>query len=158
MQRLTTISSAYTFWMKYVFSSIWISGFGSGAFVLWFGLAHGKDGNLPPAAMKYAFALIWVLGTTFILWMAIRMKRVRMDGSHLYVSTRFQVVTVPLREIAKVTELKWIKGHPITIHFKNTTACGSKVMFLPTIHLAFWNQHPMVGELKKLAGLRSDSD
>jgi len=158
MQRLTTISSAYTFWMKYVFSSLWISGFGSGTFILWFGLARGKDGGLPPEAMKYLFALIWVLGTTFILWMAIRMKRVRMDDSNLYVSTGFQEVTVPLREIAKVKELKWIKGHPITIHFKNPTACGSQVMFLPTIRLAFWSQHPMVAELKKLAGLNPEPD
>jgi hypothetical protein len=55
MQR-RTISSAYTFWMKYVFPCLWISGFGAGAFILWFDLARGKHGELPPAGMKYAFA------------------------------------------------------------------------------------------------------
>jgi hypothetical protein len=54
--------SAYTFWMKYVFSSIWISGFGA-AICSMFCLARGKNGDLPPEAMKYA----WRSGVN-ILW------------------------------------------------------------------------------------------
>jgi hypothetical protein len=52
-----------------------------------------------------------------------------------------------------MTELEWIKGYPVTIHFKYATACGSKVMFLPTMRLALWSKHPIVAELKELAGL-----
>jgi hypothetical protein len=157
MQR-RTISSAYTFWMKYVFPCLWIPGFGGGAFILWFDLARGKHGELPPVGMKYAFATIWVLGTTFILWIALRIKRVQMDGANLYVSKWFQEITIPLRAIVKVTEIKWIKGHPVTIYFKEATACGDKVMFLPTLRLRFWYQHPIVAELKKSADLNPDSE
>jgi hypothetical protein len=73
-----TISSASTFWIKFVLPALWIPGFGFSAFILWFGLARGKYGELPPTAMKYLFAIIWVLGTTFISWTAIRLKRVQL--------------------------------------------------------------------------------
>jgi hypothetical protein len=143
--------------MKFVFPALWIPGFGFGAFILWFGLARGKHGELPPAALKYAFAIIWVLGTTFILWIAIRLKRVRLDGTNLYVSKWFREITVPFIEIASVTESKWIKGHPILIHFKNTSTCGRSVMFMPKLRLGFWSRHPIVAELRQIAGLSPDS-
>ena len=143
--------------MKFVFPGLWIPGFGFGAFILWFGLARGKYGELPPAAIKYAFAIMWVLVTTFILWIAIRLKGVQVDDTNLYVIKWFREIAVPLSEIASVTESRWIKGHPITIHFKNTSECGCSVMFMPKLRLAFWNKHPVVAELQRIAGLLPDS-
>ena len=148
-----TISSATTFWMKFVFPPLWICGFGFGAFVLWFGLARGKSGELPPDAMKYAFAILWVVGTSFLIWIAVRIKRIQMDSANLYVSTGFSEIAIPIMEIKSVKELRWIKGHPITIGFKNATACGTSVMFLPKLRLGFWSKHPVVEELQRLAGL-----
>jgi hypothetical protein len=164
-----TISSAGTFWIKYVFPCVWISAFGTGAFHLWFDIAHGKNGEHPPEAMKYFFAIAWILGTAFILAIALRLKRVRIDDCNLYVSNRFRDVTVPLQSIAKVTVLMGLNGQPVIIrlggprgqlviiHFKHATACGTKVMFLPTMGLEFRKQHPIVAELQKLAGLNPDS-
>jgi hypothetical protein len=151
-----TISSASTFWMKFVFPPLWISGFGFGAFILWFGLARGKHGELPPAAMKYAFAILWVIGTSFIIWIAVRIKRVQIDGANLYVSTGLREIAVPITEIGSVKELRWIKGHPITIGFKKATACGTSIMFLPKLRLGFWSKHPVVEELQRWAGLVPD--
>jgi hypothetical protein len=45
----------------------------------------------------------------------------------------------------------------LTIGFKNTTACGTSVMFLPKLRLGFWSKHPVVEELQRLAGLVPDS-
>ena len=148
-----TISSAYTFWMKFVFPIFWISGFGFGAFIVWFGTARGRNGEPPPEIIKYIFALIWIAGTSFILWLAIRLKRVRIDAGNLYVSKGFRQIAIPLEEISKVTENRWINAHPITIHFKNETACGTNVMFMPTRRFALWGVHPIVAELKQLVGL-----
>ncbi len=78
-----TISSASTFWMKFVFPPLWIAGFGFGAFILWFGFARGKLGELPPVGLKYAFAILWVAGTTFLLWIALRIKRIQIDEANL---------------------------------------------------------------------------
>jgi hypothetical protein len=79
--------------------------------------------------MKYAFAILWVVGTSFIVWIAVRIKRIQMDSANLYVSTGFKEIAVPIMEIGSVKELWWIKGHPITIGLKNATACGTSVMF-----------------------------
>jgi hypothetical protein len=82
-----TISSKWTFWMKFVFPPIWICGFGLGTLLLWVGVVAEKNGGPPPDGIKYAFTVMCVLGTMFIGWMAIRIKRVRIDGSNLYIST-----------------------------------------------------------------------
>ena len=148
-----TISSAYTFWMKFVFPPFWIFGFGFGTFIVWFGTARGRNGEPPPEIIKYIFALVWITGTSFILWLAIRLKRVRLDARNLYVSKGLREIAVPLEEISQVTEIRWINAHPITIHFKNATACGTNIMFMPTRRLALWSAHPIVAELKQLAGL-----
>ena len=80
-------------------------------------------------------------------------KPVQLDDRNLYVFKWFREITVPVIEIAAVTESRWIKGHPITIHFKNTSNCGRNVMFLPKVRLAFWSKHPVVAELQRVAGL-----
>jgi hypothetical protein len=139
--------------MKFVFPPFWVLTFGIGPYILWFGLARGKHGEVPPEAMKYAFAIIWVVGTAFLLWIGIRIKRVRVDGSNLYVSNWFHEIMIPVKEIERVNELRWIKGHPVTIHFKNPTAWGKSVIFLPILRLSWWREHPIVAELKELAGI-----
>jgi hypothetical protein len=144
-----TISSAYTFWIKFVYPTLWIPGFGFGTFILWSGLAHGKNGGAPPEVIKDLFAIIWVTGTAFFLWLGIQLKRVRIDAQNLYVSQWFREITVPIREISNVTENRWINLHPVTIHFKKVTACGRSVMFMPTIRLALWSAHPIVAELQR---------
>jgi hypothetical protein len=157
MQR-QTISSALTFWIKYVYPTLWIPGFGAGAFIVWFGLARGKHGELPPEAMKYTFAIIWLAGTTFILWLSIRIKRICIDASNLYVSKWFREFTIPMKEIAKVTEIRWINAHPVTIHFRDGTGCGGSVMFVPKRSLGLWRKHPIVAELRQLAAIASPID
>jgi hypothetical protein len=87
------------------------------------------------------------------LRISVRIKRIQLDSASLYVSTGFREIAVPIMEIGSVKELRWIKGHPIIIGFKNATACGTSVMFLPKLRLGFWSKHPVVEELQRLAGL-----
>jgi hypothetical protein len=30
---------------------------------------------------EYAFAILWVVGTSFIIWIAVRIKRIQIDGA-----------------------------------------------------------------------------
>jgi hypothetical protein len=147
-----TISSAYTLWMKFVFPIFWIVGFGFGTFIVWFETARGRNGEPPPEVIKYIFALIWITGTSFILWLAIRLKGVRTDATNLYVSKGFRQITVPLEEISKVKT-----GGSTLIQLPSTSrmrpACGTNIMFMPTRRFALWSAHPIVAELKQLAGL-----
>lgn len=151
---LKTLSSAQTFLMKVLFPVLWISGFGLGTLGLWLEIMHGKNGALPPDEMKWQFLAAWIAGTALILWGCAGLKRVRLDSKNLYVSNYLREISVPLTMIINVTENRWINIHPVTVHFDNITEFGQKVTFMPTIRFfGFWSSHPVVAELKLLAGL-----
>ena len=72
---------------------------------------------------------------------------------NLYVSDYRKEITIPLSEIADVTENRWLNAHPVTIRFRNPTAFGDKIVFMPKLkYFAFWTGHPIVGELLNAAG------
>jgi len=93
------------------------------------------------------------MGTAFILWGGAGLKRVRLDSTSLYVSNYMKEITVPLNMIADVTENRWINIHPVTVHFRVNTEFGQKITFMPTVRFfSIWSSHPIVAELKHLAG------
>ena len=109
--------------------------------------------------MKFVFLGVWVLGTTFILWMSVALKRVRMDDRQLYVSNYLREISVPFGEITDVRQNRWLKSRPITIHFRDATEFGGKATFMPKWRVQWWpwRTDPVVGELKQLAGLAADA-
>lgn len=149
-----TLSSAQTVLMKIIFPVVWIAGFGFGTLLLWTGAMHGVGGEPPPWAMKWQFLCIWVAGSAFILWGCAGLKKVRLDGSCLYVSNYRREIKVPLTSIASVTENRWINIHPVTIHFRVPTEFGRKITFMPKVRFFTWGSHPVVGELRHVAGLQ----
>lgn len=139
--------------MKVLFPVIWISGFGLGTLGLWLGSMHGKNGALPPDTMRWQFLGVWIAGTAFILWGCAGLKRVRLDSTHLYVSNFLREISIPLNMIVDVTENRWINIHPVTIHFRAATEFSQRITFMPTVRFfALWGSHPVVAELKRLAG------
>ncbi len=149
-----TISSAQTFLMKVIFPIFWITGFGFGTLSLWLNMGHVKGGGVPPAEMKWQFLVIWILGTTFILWACSGLKRVRIDSKNLYISNFRREIVVPLSNLMDVTENRWINIHPVTLHFRMPTDFGQTISFMPTARFfAIWSAHPIVAELRRLANL-----
>ena len=138
-----TLSSAWTFWMKFVFPAIWILAFGYVTF-LWSG---------GPPQTKFVFLVVWIVGTTSILWVYAGLKRVRMDERQLYVSNYFQEIYVPFSAITDVKQNRWINSRPITICLRDATQFGDKLTFMPKQRIQFWSLDPVVNELKQLAGL-----
>jgi len=148
----TTLSSAQTFFMKFVLPPVWITGFGMGAMGLWMGDLHANHGMAPPDFMKWQFLLAWVLGSTFILWSCARLKRVRLDGGRLFVSNYLRESSVPLAMIDEVTENRWLNIRPVTLRFRGATDFGDRICFMPKARwFPFWRPHPIVEELRQLA-------
>lgn len=149
------LSSAWTFWTKFVFPAVWISGFGSGAILLWFGGFHDRNNAMPPPQMNLVFLGVWVLGSTFILWASAGLKRVRMGEGQLYVSNYVREICIPFSAIIDVKQNRWLNSRPVTIYFRDATAFGDKATFIPKrrIRIQFWGTDPVVNELKQLAGL-----
>jgi len=138
-----TLSSAWTFWAKVLFPAIWILAFGYVTF-LWSG---------GPLQTKFVFLVVWIAGTTSILWAYAGLKRVRMDERQLYVSNYVREIDVPFSAITNVKQNRWINSRPITIYFRDATQFGDKVTFMPKQRIQFWRIDPVVHELKHLAGL-----
>ncbi len=149
-----TLSSAWTFCAKFVFPPMWILGFGAGTILLWSGGLSDGNPVLPPPQMKLVFLGVWLLGTAFILWTSVALKRVRIDERQLHVSNYFREIQVPFGEITDVRQNRWLKSRPITVYFRDATEFGGKATFMPKWRFQlFLRTDPIVGELKQLAGL-----
>jgi hypothetical protein len=99
------------------------------------------------------------VGGAVVYWRCVRLKRVRMDDTSLYVSNYLREIQVPLRQVADVTENRWVNIHPVTIQFRSATEFGERVVFMPKRRLfGFWRSHPVVAEIRhavdRAAGLR----
>jgi hypothetical protein len=141
------LSSLQTFLLKIIFPAIWIPVFGLGAVVAFFASADGKSG---PGG-GWFFLFIWIAGSTFILYFAIRLKDVSVDEEFLYVSNYLKTVKIPLSQIYDVTEIVWINIHPVTIHLRSPSEFGTKIVFMPKVRFAFISSHPVVAELKRMS-------
>jgi len=154
MKRLS--SAAITLLWKIVFPVFWISGFGYGTVGLWMGSLLEKDGTLPPAEMKWVALLWWVIGTPALLWSCVGLKHVRYDATHLYISNFLREIAVPLTQIVEVTESRMINFNnlkPVTIHFRDATAFGHRITFLPLGGIIVGRPHPIIAQLQRLAGI-----
>src|SRR5437867_5765502 len=98
-----TLSSAQTFWMKFVFPTIWISMFGLGTLALFLGSFRGADNSLPPEIMKWGFLAAWIAGTIFIYWTCARLKRVRIEDSAIYASNYLKEIRISARSRLSIT-------------------------------------------------------
>ena len=148
---LHTLSSAQTFVMKFIFPIMWIGGFTIATLSFFVLPRSWNSGGVPPdPQMKWFFLLATVIGTAFISWLCVPLKRVQMDARALYVSNYFRDVVVPLTNVADVTENRWINIHPVTIHFHTDTEFGPHVTFMPKVRwFALWSSHPVVEDIRR---------
>ena len=160
-----TLSSAQTFLMKVLFPPLWIGGFAiaTAIFFLIPGLVHDAGGGPPDPDSKWFFLFATIAGTAFIWWLCIPLKRVRMDDRALYISNYSTEIAVPLRNVARVSENRWINIHPITIEFHAETEFGPRIVFMPKARwFAFWSSHPVVQEIRtavdRATGRASDTN
>ena len=126
--------------------------------LLFFGIV--VFGNLlsakkPPLPIIILLLALWAGFAAVLYFTLMRYMKVDIDDSFLYVSNFVKEIQIPLSEIRDVTEIVWIKGHPVTIHLKNDTEFGRKITFMPQVRaLSFFSSHPVVSELKELAKIQ----
>ncbi len=147
------ISSKITFISKIGVPSFVLFGWGLAIFALLFD--SGKNGQLPlPLAVKVLFPALFLVIFAVIFWLSMRLKAVSVDDKFLYISNYLKEISVPFSNIQNITELR-LRGHPVTIHFKEKTEFGSKITFLPKMRFFnFARSHPVVAELKELAKIK----
>lgn len=156
-----SLSSAWTFFYKYLLPVIWVVGFAIGgreAMDNQRALARGAA-NAAPATMLWLLMFAGLAGLASLAWFCAPLKRVRVgdDGESLIVSNYFTEWHVPAGLITDVTQNRWIKMRPITIHLRIDPGCGTRVVFMPPIRLnfVFWREDREVDELRQLAEIRA---
>jgi len=146
------LSSRQTPLIKFVIPVIWIGCF-AGVTLGLFLFPHAfrdESGQPPHASMKYWFLILTVVGWYFIYRSCIRLERVAIDDTSLYVSNYRTEIVVPLRDVERVTENRWENIHPVTIHMRSDTEFGSRIVFMPHRRwFAWWTSHPVVAELRE---------
>jgi len=151
-----TLSSAWTFSYKFLLPIVLVGAF---AFGLRSALeARGVYSATPSAALPLDLWLLGLIALVALVAVArtcAPLKRVRLspDGDTLLISNYFQEWTVPVGLVSDVTQNRWLKLRPITIHLRIDPGCGARVMFMPPlrINFLFWREDPEVNELRTLA-------
>ena len=147
-----TLSSAQTFFAKFVAPVILIGIFAAVTVSLF--VAPGSWRDAPPdPVVKWLFPAGAVVAAGLYWAFSAGLKVVRMDDTALYISNYREEIVVPLATVADVTEHKWIKGHPVTVHFHSDTAFGEQVTFLPKARMWLfpWSSHPVVEQIRQAA-------
>lgn len=142
-----TISSSQTFIAKFIAPILFI--------IVLFSLFsdfHKSPNNL--RSLPFPFLIIFLLIIAFTFWFSIKMKKVSIDRQNLYISNYIKEISIPISDIYDVTEIVWVNGNPVFIHLKKPTEFGSKILFMPKLRLfAFFSSHPIVNDLKSMAGI-----
>ncbi|HEY5038813.1 MAG TPA: hypothetical protein VIJ93_07065 [bacterium] len=143
---IRTLSSAQTFLVKYLFSALWIVGFGAGLIPLFVKGSGFHDGS--PSEKQWQWLVAWIAGSILIWWFCIRLKMVRMDNEALYISNYLVEIRVPLQDVVDISENRWVNSHPVTLKFRGKTRFGSSIVFMPKKRwFAFFSSHPVVNEI-----------
>ena len=142
------ISSQLTFLHKFITPGIfliYIIGLGIQHFTRWFSMKAYGEGSvmllIPMAFMIVSILFSWPL------------KKVYVDERNLYVSDYRVEATIPIADIARVSEFFFSEPRRVTIHFKEPTIFGRKIVFLATYRFAPFSafySHPIVSQLRQM--------
>lgn len=138
------LSSRLTFVTKVIFPMVWIGGFGAGTIAVW-------ASNNTTDQMKWGFLAVLIVGALSIWWSCVRLKKVSVDGSALYVSNFLKEIALPFDVVDRVSENRWINIRPVTLYFRRFTDFGNKIVFMPKTRIMLpWRSHPVVDEIKRM--------
>ena len=142
-------STTETFFTKILFPVVWVILFCPA-------LLAGLFGSSLILRDRFLILAGLMAGTWVVFRVCIRLKVVSIDDHNLFVRDYPNEISLPLEDIANVTENRWIRV--VTIHLKSSCKFGDKILFSPKPKLfLFFRSHPVVFELKALASKASSS-
>lgn len=131
MQRVSTnLTLAY----KFFFPVIWLVFFGCIMLFTWL-TDVGYVGNTPMSTFRIGMTLFWLGGVAFFYWAFLRLKRVEMDATHVYISNYFKTARYPYEDLDKITSNNYGLFKSANIHLKGAGIFGKKVTFVPSRRL-----------------------
>lgn len=141
------LSSKQTFFLKIILPIFFIAIFTAAILVIVF---SSKKGEILPIII--VFPLIGLFGISAMYFTVMRYKKVSIDDEFLYVSNYRKEIEIPVSNISDVTEIKWVRTRPITIHLKTESEFGRKIIFTPKMNgFRIFADNPIIAELKESA-------
>ena len=125
------LSSRWTFYYKYVFPILWIPGFGLATLAVWSGSMN--TGEQIPIEIKVFVVAAWILGSVIMLWLALRVKTVYLEGDRLLVSGGLKEVRIPLVDVAAISETRLWNPKMIKVSLTRTVEYTDHIVFLAPI-------------------------
>lgn len=150
-----TVSSRATFFLKFVFPTLWIIGFGAASVGALRGRLTAAAGQPQRVAAFWVIVGVWLLCSIVLLWFCAPLKRIRMRDGKLLASNFRSEIEIHPADIERVTQNKWVTAQPITLYLRTPTALGSRITFIPPSHviLTFSQSERLVSGLRAFAGL-----
>ena len=145
------LSSNMTWFMKYVFSALWISGFGIFTAMMFFSESLGNSME-DIKSSKWLFLMMFAICSSCIYWGLARLKKVSLDGNEFVISNFTKEIRVNINEVEIVTGSLFLSPELVWLHLKTSSEFGKKIQFMPPqrfFNLGF-SRHPMVKELNEL--------
>jgi hypothetical protein len=141
------LSSKQTFFLKIILPIFFVVMMT----IAFLGIIFSSRGN-ELLIMVIVFLMIGFVGIISMYLTVMRYKKVSVDELFLYVSNYRKEIKIPVSVIDDVTEIKWIRTRPITIHLKNGSEFGRKIVFTPKLDgFRIFADNPLIAELKELS-------
>lgn len=119
---MKVLSSHLTFIYKYLFTSLMILIY---LFVFCLLFTYRDDAVFSAVLI---IGILLIIGTGFVFYQCISIKKVKFDNSYLYISNYIKKVNVPFSNVKSIS--KWFICFYI-IDFRNKTEFGNSIVLLP---------------------------
>jgi hypothetical protein len=144
------ISSRATFYAKVIFPLLWLTLVG---FIMVLAFVDRSNAN---SSLEWGLLFFWLFALLCFCFMSFPLKAVKLDGDQLLVSNYRKQIQVPLSNVEGVSQL----GSFVTLTLKCASEFGDEIRFMTRFDLKSdfltlgFGQHPVVKELKQLAGIK----
>jgi hypothetical protein len=145
------LSSRTTILWSYVLPILLVVGLSGALLMCWLGKIRGKDGERLSVEGLCVFTLMWTLVMVGLVRALGFLKRVEVDDDALYISNYTTEHRLPLSEVFAVHASGGSKGLTrVSISFRNPSAFGQSIAFLPRLRQCWAGMDPAIRELQDL--------
>lgn len=158
-----TLSSPRTALLKFAVPIAWLAIGGYAVWRLWTrpDAVLDVDPGSTTDALRWLFLVLFAVGLMLAFAFVAPLKRVRLGRDGLRISNFRREITLPFAAIARVRQ-SWLPTfRVVTMDLRHESEFGRRIIFRPAgpRRMAFWKadygrEDDLVGELKRLAGLR----
>jgi hypothetical protein len=150
LNNMRMLSSKMTFYYKFIFPTLWITGFAF-ATILMFTAPDSFKGNKDIREVRPIFLTLTIGGTVFFYWCCMRLKKVSLKDNVLIVSNFSKEIVIPFCDVDRVSGSIMMHPELVWLHLRRPTDLGTKIVFTPRGRwFSGFTPHPIVNELQKL--------